>query len=101
MYFFVTGIVVPITDELAWRGVIQTVFMDSFGTHIDGTITALAFVLKHLIVDAAAPFLRVASLVTRAFVLCGLRARYGTMSSTVAHLGANSIASALVVLAAL
>lgn len=101
LLFLVNGIVVPITEELAWRGVIQTAFMDSFGTYIGGTITALAFVLKHLIVDAAAPFLRVASLVTLAFILCGLRARYGTMSSTVAHLGANSIASALVVLAAL
>lgn len=75
--------------------------MESYGTYAGVTITAIAFVLKHLIVDAAAPFLRVVSLLLLAFLLCGLRARYGTASSTVAHIAANSIASVGVVFAAL
>lgn len=100
-FFFVNGVLVPITEELAWRGVIQTSLMKSYGTYAGVTITAIAFVLKHLIVDAAAPFLRVVSLLLLAFLFCGLRARYGTASSTVAHIAANSIASVGVVFAAL
>jgi membrane protease YdiL (CAAX protease family) len=100
-FFLVNGILVPITEELAWRGVIQTSLMESYGTYAGVTITAIAFVLKHVIVDAAAPFLRVISLLLLAFLFCGLRARYGTASSTVAHLATNSIASVGVVFAAL
>ncbi|WP_160133950.1 CPBP family intramembrane glutamic endopeptidase [Halococcus salsus] len=95
------GIVVPITEELAWRGVIQTALMDSYGTYVGGVLTAVAFVGKHLVVDAGASVLRLMSLVVLAFVLCGLRARYGTVSSTVAHLLANSIATMSVVFVAL
>ena len=84
-----------------WRGVVQTALMESYGIYIGGAITAIAFVLKYLIVDAAAPFLRVASLVIFAFILSGLRVRYGTASSTVAHLAANGLVSAAVLFAAL
>ena len=101
VFLLVNGIVVPITEELAWRGVVQTALMESYGIYVGGAITAIAFVLKHLIVDAAAPFLRVASLVILAFILSGLRVRYGTVSSTVAHLAANGLASAAVLFAAL
>lgn len=94
----INGIVVPITEELAWRGVIQTALMDAYGTSVAIVVTAVAFVLKHLIVDLAAPPLRVTSLVILGFILCGLRARYGTTSSTVAHLAANGVATATLVL---
>ncbi|WP_323173247.1 CPBP family intramembrane glutamic endopeptidase [Natrialba sp. PRR66] len=101
MLFLANGIIVPITEELAWRGVIQTALMDSYGTYVGGVLTAVAFVGKHLIVDGGASVLRLVSLVVLGFVLCGLRARYGTTSSTVAHLVANSIATASVVFIAL
>jgi membrane protease YdiL (CAAX protease family) len=101
MFFFANGIVVPITEELAWRGVIQTALMDSYGTYVGGVLTAVAFVGKHLIVDGSAPIFRVVSLFVLAFLVCGLRARYGTASSTVAHLAVNSIATASVIFVAL
>jgi hypothetical protein len=41
----------------------------------------------------AAPPVRVATLVVLAFVLCGLRARYGTASSTVAHLAVDLVST--------
>lgn len=94
----INGVVVPITEELTWRGVIQTAFMDAYGTSIAIVMTATAFVLKHLVVDLSAPPLRVTSLVILAVILCGLRARYGTTSSTIAHLAANGIATATLVL---
>jgi len=100
-FFLVNGIVGPVAEELAWRGVIQTALMESYGVYAGGAITALAFVLKHLIVNTAAPFLRVVSLLILAFLFSGLRARYGTASSTVAHVAVNSIASAAVLVAAL
>lgn len=99
--FLANGIIVPITEELAWRGVIQTALMDSYGIYVGGILTAIAFVGKHLIVDGGASVLRLVSLVVLGFILCALRARYGTASSTVAHLVANSIATASVVLIAL
>lgn len=99
--FLANGIIVPITEELAWRGVIQTAFMDSYGTYVGGTLTAVAFVAKHLIVDGGASVFRLVSLFVLAFLLCGLRARYGTASSTVTHLAANSISTAAVVFVAL
>jgi membrane protease YdiL (CAAX protease family) len=100
-FFLVNGVVGPVAEELAWRGVIQTALMESYGVYAGGAITALVFVLKHLIVDMAAPFLRVASLVILAFVFCGLRARYGTASSTVAHVAVNTVSSAAVIFTAL
>lgn len=99
--FLANGIIVPITEELAWRGVIQTALMDSYGTYVGVILTAGAFVGKHLIVDGGASFLRLVSLVVMGLMVCGLRARYGTASSTVAHLVANSIATAAVVSVAL
>jgi len=94
LYFVGNGIVVPIAEELAWRGVIQTALTASYGHAIAIAVTALAFVGKHLIVDLAATPFRVASLLVLALVLCGLRARWGTASSTVAHLGVNVLATA-------
>lgn len=92
------GVVVPISEELAWRGVIQTSLADASGTTTAVVGTALAFVLKHLLVDLSAPLSRVTSLVVIALVFGVLRARYGTASSTVAHVATNIIPSALLVL---
>jgi membrane protease YdiL (CAAX protease family) len=87
----VNGVLVPITEEIAWRGVIQTALTDAYGSIIAIVLTATAFVLKHLIVDLAVMPLRMASLVVLAVILCGLRARYGTASSIVTHVTVNSL----------
>ncbi len=91
------GVVVPITEELAWRGVIQTALTERYGTALAVGVTAVAFVAKHLIVDLAASPFRVASLVVLALVFGVLRARYGTASSTVAHLAVNLLSTAQLV----
>lgn len=98
LFFVGNGIVVPITEELAWRGVIQTSLTEASGTTVAVVVTALAFVLKHLLVDLSAPLFRVTTLVVLAFVLGILRARYGTASSTVAHVAANGLSTALLIL---
>lgn len=91
------GVIVPITEELAWRGIIQTALTRSYGTYAAIGITALAFVLKHVLVDLSASLPRVTSLILLALILCSLRARYGTTSSTVAHLLMNGLSTVALV----
>ncbi|WP_415381570.1 lysostaphin resistance A-like protein [Halosimplex sp. TS25] len=91
----VNGVVVPFAEELAWRGVIQTALMDSYGVLAGSAIAATGFVLKHVVVDGGADPIRLASLVILAVIFSALRARWGTASSTVAHLGANLLATGL------
>jgi len=91
----VNGVVVPIAEELAWRGVIQTALMDSWGVLAGSAVAATGFVLKHVIVDMGAPPIRLASLVILAVIFSALRARWGTGASTVAHLGANLLATGM------
>lgn len=99
LYLVGNGVVVPIAEELAWRGVIQTALTESYGHYVAIVVTALAFVGKHLVVDLAANPFRVVSLLVLAVTLCGLRARWGTASSTVAHIGMNLLATASLILA--
>lgn len=93
----INGILVPIIEEFAWRGVIQTALMESFGTVVGSVLTAAAFVLKHVIVDWGEPWFRLVSLIVLALLFCGLRVRFGTASSTITHIGVNSIATALLI----
>ncbi|MFC7139344.1 CPBP family intramembrane glutamic endopeptidase [Halosimplex aquaticum] len=95
----VNGLVVPLAEELAWRGVIQTALMDSYGVLAGSAVAATGFVLKHVVVDGGADPIRLASLVILAVIFSALRARWGTASSTVAHLGANLLATGLAVAA--
>ena len=99
LLFVVNGVVAPITEELACSGVIGTALAESSATWLAIVLTALGFVLKHPIFDMAAPLFGVTSLVLIAFPYCGLRARYGTASSTAAHLTGNPITTAPILLA--
>jgi len=79
--------------------VIQTALAEAFGTYIAIVVTAMAFVLKHLIVDLAVSPFRTTALLILAFSLCALRARYGTTTSTIAHVIMNSIETAAIIIA--
>lgn len=85
----VNGFIGPVTEELAWRGVIQTALVREYGPLLGIGATAAAFVAKHLVVDMAAPVFRVVSLIIIAVVLGLVRHRYGTASSTVTHICGN------------
>ena len=98
-FLLVNGMLGPIAEELAWRGVIQTALSEAYGTYVAVGVTAVAFVLKHLIVDLSISPFRTTALVVLAFGLCGLRARYGTTSSTIAHVLMNSIETLTVIIA--
>jgi hypothetical protein len=92
------GVVAPIAEELAWRGVVQTALVDAYGATVGIAVTAALFVAKHVVVDLGATPLRLASLVFLAVVWGALRHRYGTSSSIVAHVLANTSATALAIL---
>lgn len=99
LLLFVNGVVVPIVEEFAWRGVVQTALTRAYGSLAAIGITAVAFVAKHVVVDMTLSPFRVAPLLVLAFVLCGLRDRYGTASSTVTHLVVNLVSTAALVAA--
>lgn len=98
LFLAVNGLLVPVTEELAWRGVVQTALAEAYGMSLAVVATAVPFVLKHLVVDLAVTPFRLTSLTVLAFVFCGLRARYGTASSTVAHVALNLVTTATLVL---
>jgi membrane protease YdiL (CAAX protease family) len=93
------GIVAPIAEEIAWRGVVQTALVDAYGVTVGIAVTAAVFVAKHVVVDLGATPLRLLSLAVLAVAWGVLRHRYGTSSSIVAHVLANTSATALVILA--
>lgn len=93
------GLLVPLAEEVAWRGVVQTALVDGLGALAGVGLTAALFVAKHVLVDLGAGPLRLFSLLALAVAFGVLRHRYGTGSSIAAHVLANTSATLLVVLA--
>ena len=77
------GLVAPMTEELAWRGIIQSAVVQSEGVAIGIVFTAIVFTLKHALLDLS--LVRVPSVLILAFALGAVRHRWGTTASTVAH----------------
>ena len=87
----VNGMVVPVAEEFLWRGVIQKRLSRILPTTSAIAITAIAFSLKHAIVDAS--FSRFLTIVAFG-VICGIvAARSGWRSSAALHLTANTLAT--------
>lgn len=93
------GVAVPIAEELVWRGIVQTELVAKWGAVVGILLTAVLFALKHVVVDLS--LARITTLVVLGLVLGILRRRYGTVSSTVTHIGVNLLSTVSVVLVAL
>lgn len=93
------GVIAPIAEEVAWRGVVQTTLVDALGAAAGVAITAVLFVAKHVVVDLGAGPLRLFSLVVLAIGWGALRHRHGTGASTLSHVLANTTATLPLVLA--
>lgn len=89
----VNGVIVPIVEEFAWRGVIQTALVERFDPPLGIGMTSVAFTAKHVVVDRSLG--RLTTLLTLASILGLVRHRLGTGASTAAHLTANLTASVL------
>jgi len=81
------GILAPVTEELAWRGVVQSALVRAEGVAIGIAITAVLFTAKHALVDVS--LARVPTVLVLAVVLGIVRHHWGTTASTVVHLVVN------------
>lgn len=91
----VNGVVVPVAEEFAWRGVIQTALVERFDPPLGIGVTSVAFAAKHVVVDRSLG--RFTTLLTIGTVFGVVRHRLGIGASTTTHLTANLTASALAV----
>lgn len=87
LFAVVHGIVAPVTEELAWRGIVQSAFVESEGVTIGIVVTAVVFTAKHALLDVS--FARVPTVLVLALALGVVRHRWGTTASTVAHAVVN------------
>ncbi|WP_162993853.1 CPBP family intramembrane glutamic endopeptidase [Halalkalicoccus subterraneus] len=91
----VNGIIVPIVEEFVWRGIIQTAFVERFGTTTGIVLTSLSFSLKHAIVDRSLN--RITMLFGLGSIFGLVRHRLGTCASTAAHITGNLPASLIAI----
>jgi len=91
------GLVIPVTEELAWRGVIQSGLTLALGVLRGLLLTAGLFALKHVLVDGSAA--RLTTLLMLSLVLGLVRWRWGTGASIAAHVVMNLGGTALLLLA--
>lgn len=91
------GFVGPVSEEFAWRGVLQPRMTLRFGTAPGLALTALLFSLKHCVVDFSLG--RLFAIMAFGLVAGAVRLRWGTSTSAAAHVTANLIGS-LILLAA-
>lgn len=90
------GALVPVAEEFAWRGYIQSRLNLAWGPIPAVVMTAVFFALKHVIVDWS--LTRVTTLITGALALGIIGNRYGTAASTAAHIVLNFTATAAAIL---
>jgi membrane protease YdiL (CAAX protease family) len=87
LFVLAHGIVAPVAEELAWRGVVQTALVESWGPTVGIAATAVLFTAKHVVLDAS--LARIPTVFVLAVVLGLLRHRWGTTASTVVHTVVN------------
>ena len=87
------GIIAPITEELAWRGITQSALTKAEGASIGIVVTAIVFTTKHALVDMSLS--RVPTVLVLALVLGIVRHQWGTTASTVTHAFVNLTSVAL------
>ena len=97
LFLLAHGIVAPITEELAFRGVVQTALTRERGRLVGVLGAATLFSLKHVLVDGSLE--RLLPVVVLALVLGIVRERWGTGASTVTHATVNVVQGSLVLIA--
>ena len=97
LFLVAHGLVAPITEELAFRGVVQTALTRERGRLVGVLGAAMLFSLKHVLVDGSLE--RMLPVVVLALVLGIVRERWGTGASTVTHATVNVVQGSLVLIA--
>jgi membrane protease YdiL (CAAX protease family) len=89
----VNGVVVPVAEEWLWRGAVQPRLVNALGVWAGVAVTALLFSVKHAIVDASLG--RLAAIVGMGLVLGWVARRASWQASSIAHIGVNTMATAV------
>ncbi|MBI4057512.1 MAG: CPBP family intramembrane metalloprotease [Elusimicrobia bacterium] len=89
----VNGLVVPLSEERLWRGLIQPQIVNMTGVSRGILATSLLFSVKHTIVDAS--LARFLALTAFGFVMGVLAHRRGWHASAISHMLANLVATGL------
>ncbi|WP_255152889.1 CPBP family intramembrane glutamic endopeptidase [Halorarius halobius] len=87
LFAFAHGIVAPVTEELAWRSVVQSALVEAWEPAVGIAVTAILFTAKHAVLDAS--LARVPTVLVLAAALGLVRHRWGTTASTVVHAVVN------------
>lgn len=93
------GLLVPVVEEMAWRGYIQGRLALGWGPRVALVVTAVLFAGKHMVADIS--FSRTVTLVLGSLALGVIRYRWGTFPSTLAHFLENFTATTAAVFEAL
>jgi membrane protease YdiL (CAAX protease family) len=89
----INGLVIPLAEEWLWRGLIQPRFIDGVGLAAGLIVTAVLFSLKHVVIDASLG--RLLALTAFGLIMGVLAVRHGWRASSLAHMIANTFATAL------
>lgn len=95
LFVLAHGVVAPLAEELAWRGVVQTALVDARGPVVGIAVTAALFTAKHALLDAS--LARVPTVLVLAVALGVVRHRWGTSASTLVHVIVNTTSVLLLV----
>lgn len=96
LLLLVNGLIVPISEEWAWRAVLQSAADRILSPLIAILLVGLLFALKHVVVDGS--FFRFTSLLLFALVVGVVRHRLGSGAATVTHIVANMTATSILLL---
>ena len=91
----VNGIVAPVCEEIAWRGVVQTALVRAWGPVVGVGATLVLFAFKHVAIDAS--FGRLTTLLMLGLAFGVVRHCWGTGSSTVAHVLVNLYSTSVLI----
>ncbi len=89
------GILVPVVEEFAWRGYVQTRLIQGLGLRNGVHVTGLLFAANHIVADVSV--FRLTTLFAGSLGLGLIRTRWGTTASTTAHLCANFVATSVAI----
>jgi membrane protease YdiL (CAAX protease family) len=81
------GVVAPLAEELAWRGIVQSALVEARGSAVGIAATAVLFTAKHAVLDVS--LARLPTVLVLAIALGLVRDRWGTTASTVVHAVVN------------
>jgi uncharacterized protein len=87
LLLIVNVVLVPICEELAWRGVVQAALVRAWGPLVGIGVTVVLFALKHVLMDGT--LARITTLLMLGTVFGVVRHRWGTGGSTVTHVVVN------------